>query len=218
MTAPLVVLAVLSTFGGFIGVSYALGSLVSSHPTNYLERTLEPIFASSPGEQRTEEIHLKSPPPQAHDGAPAIFPLGAESTQAIPSAAEVNEERLLALISVLIALTGVGLGYLIYTKRPLQEMPRLLENKYYVDEIYDAAIIQPIKVGSREGLWKLFDQEVIDGFLHALGRAVTDTGSVIRYLQIGFVRSYAAIILIGALALIGVFSYYGVQILYPVRP
>ena len=92
-------------------------------------------------------------------------------------------------------------------------MPAILENKYYVDEVYDAAIIQPIKVGSREGLWKLFDQEVIDGFLHALGRSVTETGGVARYLQIGFVRSYAAIILVGALALIGVFSYYGVRFL-----
>jgi NADH:ubiquinone oxidoreductase subunit 5 (subunit L)/multisubunit Na+/H+ antiporter MnhA subunit len=109
----------------------------------------------------------------------------------------------------LIALTGVGLGILIYRKRPLLAMPSLLEKKYYIDEICDAVIIHPIEAGSREGLWKLFDQEVIDGFLHALGRAVTETGGVVRYLQIGFVRSYAAIILLGALALIGIFSYFG---------
>ena len=93
-------------------------------------------------------------------------------------------------------------------------MPSLIENKYYVDEIYDAAIIHPIKSGSREVLWRLFDQEVIDGFLHALGRTVTEAGGVLRYLQIGFVRSYAAIILFGALALIGIFSYFGVRILF----
>ncbi len=34
-------------------------------------------------------------------------------------------------------------------------MPRLLENKYYVDEVYDAAVINPIHVVSREGLWKI---------------------------------------------------------------
>ena len=78
-----------------------------------------------------------------------------------------------------------GTRFLIYRKRPLLEMPRLLEHKYYVDEIYDAAIIHPIEAGSREGLWKLFDQEVIDGFLHALGRTVTETGGVVRYLQMG---------------------------------
>ena len=92
-------------------------------------------------------------------------------------------------------------------------MPRILENKYYVDEVYDATIINPITVFSREGLWKLFDVGVIDGFLHAIGDVVTETGKAVRHLQAGFVRGYAAIILLGALAIIGVFVYYGVQIL-----
>ena len=213
MTAPLIVLAVLSTVGGFIGVSYALGSLVSSHPVNYLERTLDPVLASKAGEHAAGEIHWLSPPPTPHDGAPAASVIeGTASSETIHSAEEVSEERLLALVSVVIALAGVGFGFWLYLKRPLLKMPSLIENKYYVDEIYDAAIIRPIKVGSRELLWKLFDQEVIDGVLHALGRAVTEAAGLIRYLQIGFVRSYAAIILFGALALIGVFSYFGVRI------
>ena len=86
-------------------------------------------------------------------------------------------------------------------------MATILENKYYVDEIYDATIINPIVVVSREGLWKLFDQGVIDGLLHAIGDAVTETGTVVRRLQAGFVRGYAAIILLGALAVIGFFAY-----------
>ena len=45
--------------------------------------------------------------------------------------------------------------------------------------------------------------------LHALGRAVMDIGGAVRYLQIGFVRSYAAIILFGALAVIAFFGYFG---------
>ena len=91
------------------------------------------------------------------------------------------EERLLALLSVAIALIGIVSGWFIFMKRPLLQLPRILENKYYVDEIYDAAIINPIKVGSREGLWKLFDVGVIDGFLHSLGddlRFVTITSAV----------------------------------------
>ena len=55
----------------------------------------------------------------------------------------------------MIALTGIGIGWFMFNRQPLMQMPRLLENKYYVDEIYDAAIIQPINVGSREGLWKI---------------------------------------------------------------
>jgi NADH-quinone oxidoreductase subunit L len=110
-----------------------------------------------------------------------------------------------------IAAIGIALGWTIFKKRPLLAMPRLLENKYYVDEIYDATIINPIKVGSREGLWKLFDVGVIDGFLHALGEVVTEAGRLLRRLQAGFVRGYAAIILLGALAVIAFFAYYGVQ-------
>ena len=90
-------------------------------------------------------------------------------------------------------------------------MPRVLENKYYVDEIYDAALIHPIEAGSREGLWKIFDVGVIDGLLHALGEVVTEAGRLARYLQAGFVRGYAAIILLGALILIGLFAYLGYQ-------
>src|SRR4029079_13668126 len=85
----------------------------------------------------------------------------------------------------------------------------LLENKYYVDEVYDAALIRPIEGGSREGLWKIFDVGVIDGFLHAIGEAVTEAGRLARYLQAGFVRAYAAIILAGALILIGLFAWMG---------
>ncbi len=92
-------------------------------------------------------------------------------------------------------------------------MPRILENKYYVDEIYDAAIIHPIEVGARAGLWKLIDIGVIDGLLHSLGEAVTETGRLGRYLQAGFVRGYAAIILAGALILIGFFAYLSVHVM-----
>jgi NADH-quinone oxidoreductase subunit L len=88
-------------------------------------------------------------------------------------------------------------------------MPRLLENKYYVDEIYDTTLIGPIETVSREGLWKIIDVGVIDGLLHSIGEAVTELGRVGRYLQAGFVRGYAAIILTGALILIGLFAYFG---------
>ena len=87
-------------------------------------------------------------------------------------------------------------------------MPGILENKYYVDEIYDAALIHPIEVVSREGLWKILDVGVIDGLLHSIGEAVTEAGRLGRHLQAGFVRGYAAIILLGALVIIGVFAAY----------
>jgi NADH-quinone oxidoreductase subunit L len=125
---------------------------------------------------------------------------------------EVREEIMFSVISVLIALTGIGIGLFLFMKRPLMAMPRLLENKYYVDEVYNAAIINPIKVGSREGLWKLFDMAVIDGIVNGMGRGITQIGALVRYLQIGFVRSYAAVILFGALIVIGYIVYSGFPI------
>jgi NADH-quinone oxidoreductase subunit L len=218
MTVPLIILAVLSFGGGLIGVPYALSSLLGGHPENYIERTLDPVIAKAPGgsgvgEHGPEPIWL-SAPPQPHDGAPAFAPLDElVEGESLHSPDEIRLERLLALLSVLIALLGIATGWLIFKKRPLLQLPRLLENKYYVDEIYDATIINPIKVGSREGLWKLFDVGVIDGFLHSIADAVIETGKAVRHLQAGFVRGYAAIILLGALAIIGFFVYYGVHLL-----
>lgn len=218
MTVPLIVLAVLSTVGGFIGVPYALGSLFSEHPVNYIEQTLEPVVSHVPpsaphGEStQADEIQWLSPKPQQLDGAPAVHALegqAATGAEHAHSPEEIRQERLLALGSVLIAAFGIAMGWLIFQKRPLLQMPRILENKYYVDEIYDATVIKPTEVVSREVLWKLFDGGVIDGFLHALGDAVTEGGRLVRPLQGGFVRGYAAIILIGAVVVIGLFAYFG---------
>jgi NADH-quinone oxidoreductase subunit L len=178
MTLPLIVLAVLSTVGGFIGIPYAL----ANRDINVIEHTLEPVVARAPGIETGDQTDEHS---------------------------EVSAERALTAVSVVIALLGIGLGWVLFRRRPLLEMPRLLENKYYVDEIYDAALIRPIETVSREGLWKIIDVGVIDGLLHSIGEAVTELGRLARYLQAGFVRGYAAIILTGALILIGLFAYFG---------
>lgn len=183
MTIPLIVLAVLSTVGGFIGVPYALSSLATHDDINVIEHTLAPVVAHAPGAaDHAAEAH-------SHD--------------------EIVAERALAAGSIAIALIGIGIGWTIFKKRPTLALPRILENKYYVDEIYDAALIRPIEAGSREGFWKIIDIGVIDGLLHSIGQAVTELGRLARYLQAGFVRGYAAIILIGALILIGLFAYLG---------
>ena len=222
MTMPLIVLAILSTVGGLVGIPYALSSVGGLKDANVFEHTHEPIIAHAPeategatpahNEGTAERPRMVSPEPQPHDGAsPLSVGEGAQNEppgERLHSPGEVSAERLFSVISLLIALTGIGIGLFMFLKRPLLKMPSLLENKYYVDEAYNAAIINPIKAGSREGLWKLFDIGVIDGIVNGLGRSVTQIGGVIRYLQIGFVRSYAAIILFGALTVIGYFVFY----------
>ncbi len=221
MTVPLVVLAFLAAFGGFIGVPYALSG---GKLPNYFERTLEPAIAHAPeriaetgGANAMEQpqYEMLSPPPQQVDGAsPLSVGEGAQGEpvgERAPTSEETRTELLFTGISVLIALLGIGIGWAMFKTQPLRKMPRLLEEKYYVDEIYDAAIVNPIHVGSREGLWKIFDIGVIDGIVNGLGSSVREIGGVIRYLQIGFVRSYAAIILLGALAIIGYFVFLSVK-------
>jgi len=215
MTIPLIVLAVLSTVGGLVGVPYALSSLTGGHPQNYFEEVLSPSVSHAPsssvGENSAPKVNWQTPPPEPVDGKPAFAPISEPAEAHDPH--EINQERLLALISVTIALIGIGIGWFMFQRQPLMHMPRLLENKYYVDEIYDTTVINPIHVTSREGLWQIFDLGVIDGIIHTIGGAVVKFGRTIRYMQIGFVRGYAAIILAGALIIIGYFAYAGANVL-----
>jgi NADH-quinone oxidoreductase subunit L len=211
MTVPLIVLAVLSTVGGFIGVPYALSSVFGERDMNVIEHTLEPVVAKAGAGALS--------PPDSHAAEPGLA--SAEETHApttgearaaahaTHSSEEISAERMLAGLSVLIGALGIGAGWYMFQRRPLLQMPRLLENKYYVDEIYDTALIHPIEAVSREGFWKILDIGVIDGFLHSIGEVVTEAGRLARYLQAGFVRGYAAIILFGALILIGLFAAFG---------
>jgi NADH-quinone oxidoreductase subunit L len=220
MTVPLVVLAILSVVGGWVGIPYALsGGAVS----NYFEQTLEPVVQRVPeaGEPaphgggavaRAAGASAEGPAAHGNEGAvPQSVGEGeaghAPAGEHAHDPAEVMQERIFTGISIAVGLLGIGLGWVVFGRRPLLRMPRLLEEKYRVDEIYNAALIDPIKAGSREGLWKFFDVGVVDGIVNGVGRLMTWVGGVVRHVQPGFVRSYAAIILLGALAVVGYFAY-----------
>ena len=109
------------------------------------------------------------------------------------------------------ALAGIGLATYLWLKH--KEIParlaaqypgvhRLLLNKYYVDEVYDATIIQPIKVVSTEGLWRGFDVKVIDGAVNGAGYLVSGVSIVLRLLQNGSVKTYAASMFVGTVAIL----------------
>ena len=92
-------------------------------------------------------------------------------------------------------------------------MPSILENKWYVDEVYNRGIVDPITSASRNGLWKVFDVGIIDGIVNGLASFMAEFGDTVRRVQVGFVRSYAAFILLGGLVVIGYFVYYGFRLL-----
>jgi NADH-quinone oxidoreductase subunit L len=220
------VLAFLSVVGGWVGIPYALsGGAIN----NYFEQTLEPVVKHAPKEGAVAHSTVATAEaPAAHGnegalpqsvgegeaghGTPAGHGAAVTPSEHAHDPAELRQEVMFTIISIIVGLLGIGIGWMVFSKRPLLKLPRLLENKYYVDEVYDAALINPIKTASREGLWRFFDVGVIDGIVNGLGRGMAALGGVLRYLQAGFVRSYAAIILVGALAVLGYFAWNAWQV------
>jgi len=212
MKAPLVALAVFSTFIGLIGVPHALGFGVIP---NVFEHTLEPVIMRPKGGEKHEmkdsehsalkdnhqmqQINYLSTPPQPTDSGEPVKTTSSTTEGKTKGHADENTERLFTLISVVIAALGIFIGISIFSKNPLKKMPTLLENKYWVDEFYDRFIINPINTFSREGLWKIADLGFIDGVVHGAGRLVAGIGDLVRRIQVGFVRSYAAFIFLGVL-------------------
>jgi NADH-quinone oxidoreductase subunit L len=117
----------------------------------------------------------------------------------------------LVYISVAIGFAGIAFAYLMYVAKPgmadslanaLKAPYQLIYNKYFVDELYDATVVKPLVGGSRLVLWKGVDAGLIDGTVNGVGSRARDVGSVLRLLQSGNIRSYAAWVLFGSVALI----------------
>jgi NADH-quinone oxidoreductase subunit L len=80
---------------------------------------------------------------------------------------------------------------------------RLLLNKYYVDEIYDAAIVQPITRTSDRALWRVVDAGLIDGAVNGAGSFVNGASAILRRLQTGSMRAYALSVFVGVVLILG---------------
>ena len=87
--------------------------------------------------------------------------------------------------------------------RRMRGLHTLLSHKYYVDELYDSAIVQPIKLLSTAGLWKGLDAAGIDGAVNGVGQTVRSSSNVLRRLQTGSVRTYAAFLFLGVVLILG---------------
>jgi NADH-quinone oxidoreductase subunit L len=190
MFVPLLVLSVGAIFAGYLGVPEGLSG---GRIPNYFERLLEPAIA-----HESQNPHL-SPAGAGH----------ATETQTEHSAAAASEshgaELALTVVSSVIALGGIAIGWVWFRRKPLWQPPTLLEHKYFVDEAYDAAFVQPIKLGSRDGLWRIIDVHIIDGAVNGAGTLASVVAGFLRYLQSGLARSYVAFVVLGALLLIGYF-------------
>jgi len=219
MTVPLIILAILSIFGGYVGVPAAL----SMGRPNYFERFLKESVAQSEPATATHaaappaavmaqsESHGATPAPESHGaGAPA----GAPAQTAHEGGHDIETERLFTAISSALALLGLAFGLVFFKRNPLWRAPKLLEDKYRVDEFYDATVVGPVESLSRDGLWKVVDVKIIDGLVNGVARLFAALASALRYTQTGFARNYAAVILLGAIIVIGYFivSIFGIHI------
>jgi NADH-quinone oxidoreductase subunit L len=186
MAFALIVLAIGSIAAGYIGIPHALGG------HNRLSGWLAPSFQAV------------APAGEVVDSAAALAGEAAEGAIVL--------ERILMGVSSLIALAGIGIALIVWLRRPAiaeamarnyPGLHRLLLNKYYVDEVYDAAIVQPIRIGSEEGLWRRFDVNVIDGAVNGTGAIVASWAGMMRRLQTGSVRSYAGSMFVGVVVILG---------------
>ena len=190
MAIPLILLAIGSIVAGYVGVPHALGG------SNRIESFLEPSFTAHAASGR-----------EAAAGVPA-----AETHEPEAAHADVGTERTLMALSVGIALAGIGLAWYFWLANrrvvetlatSLAPIHRLLLNKYYVDELYDNAIVRPIRMISEQGLWRVADVKIIDGAVNGAA-AVVDAGAVVlRRLQSGSVRTYAGSVILGVVVILG---------------
>jgi NADH-quinone oxidoreductase subunit L len=187
MAIALVVLAIGSVGAGWIGIPHAIGG------HNQLATWLAPSFSAPQVAGTTAE------------GEP---PAGGGEAGA---ASHEDLELALMAVSTVIAIFGIWFAWFVWVTRrriadkaarELAPIHRLLLNKYYVDEIYDAAIVQPIRVVSQEGLWRGFDVKVIDGAVNGAGAIVDSSATLLRRLQTGSVRTYAGSLFVGVVAIL----------------
>jgi NADH-quinone oxidoreductase subunit L len=174
MTGPLLVLAFFSIIAGYVSWPRALGG------GEAFDRYLEPVFG--PAEEALRNAH-------------------AHNSEGLSGGA-------LLTFSVLAACIGIGLGIWWYWKstdtprklaQRFADLHEVLIHKYYIDEFYNWLIVHPIHILSEKFLWRVVDQGAIDGVLvNGAGEASTEAGGVLRRIQSGNIRSYAAWVLLGA--------------------
>jgi NADH-quinone oxidoreductase subunit L len=177
MTIPLIILAVLSLVGGIVGIPESLGG------HSALQHWLEPVFTPA-------------------DNKLLIFPAGEVSAT----------EYILMIVSLGVAIGGAIVARNIFVKRRevaiqlasrWNRFYRLLLNKYYVDEIYDVAVVNPVVKGSEQVLWRGFDMGLIDGAVNGTAKLIGIVSRFIRRMQTGVAQGYALSFVIGIIFVLG---------------
>ncbi len=179
MTIPLIILAVLSVVGGFVGVPHVISEYLG-HIPNFWEHWLEPVIKSLPASELAGHTHSTS------------------------------DEWILMGTSVFLVFCSAGTAFYIYTKKPkiaetialkMGPIYKTVNNKYYVDEIYFAGIINPL-VKQSHHLWNYVDVNFIDKMTHVLTDTMKNTSQFFKSLQNGNIQQYAMYISLGLIVVL----------------
>jgi NADH-quinone oxidoreductase subunit L len=193
MWVPLAILAVLSAFGGWINVPEAiqasfLGGMGTFPMSEWLHHWLEPLTAQA---HHIQEVNLGELSHAAPFG-------GGEVLWAVLSTSA-------AAIVVFLSIQFVGKKTIVPAasdQTELSGVSKLLYNKYYVDEFYDRFVVQPIVRASRF-CWKVIDAGIIDGVVNGVGWFAKGIGWGVSMFQTGSVNTYAFIVTVGVLVILG---------------
>jgi NADH-quinone oxidoreductase subunit L len=162
MTFPLIVLAILSVIGGYVGVPEVLGG------HHELASYLSPVVKSA-------EHHL-----------------------------DHNTEYMLMGLSTILVVISISFAWMKFKNYKVEGeangLGKVLENKWYVDELYQVAIVNPLKSVSAF-FNNIIESKVIDGAVNGVGKAVNYSSRQLRWLQSGQVGAYVLLMVIGMLIL-----------------
>ncbi len=173
MTIPLIILALLSVFGGIIALPHYTGL------TNFLEEFLKPVF------ERT--LYMK----EARMATPEISTI-----------AEVIIIVISVVVSVIAIVLSYKKYVKKETFEEGKNFEKVLENKYYIDEFYDQTIVQPVYKTSENFLWKIIDIKIIDGFVNFVAKYFGYLSSLWRKIQTGILQDYAILSIAGLVLII----------------
>lgn len=178
MTIPLIILAVLSALGGFIGIPEAFGG------SHWLANFLSPVFAAS--NVRTEQVALD------------------HNTEYILMAVSVAG----ALAALLYAYGRYVKKSHVPAEDRFERgtLARLSYNKYYIDELYAALISRPLDSLS-SFFYRIVDKMGIDGIVNGLGKGTVEASKGFRLLQSGTVGFYIFMMVAGIIALMAYSMY-----------